>query len=102
MRLNLDLPHEERAILLDAPDVGRSLTDVMRREHLPLNTRCGERLLCNACTVDVLRDGVWQPEPGCHLILDRDLTVRIPQHAMFAYTPQVLSDYRINIPYAYD
>jgi hypothetical protein len=30
------------------------------------------------------------------------MRVRIPQHAMLAYNPQILTDYRVNVPYAYD
>ncbi|MDR3692672.1 MAG: ASKHA domain-containing protein [Fimbriimonas sp.] len=102
MRLNLELPNDTQTIILDPSEVGHKLTAVMRRENLPLNTRCGERLLCRSCTVDVLRDGEWQPEPACTLTIDRDMTVRVPQHAMLAYNPQILTDYRINIPYAYE
>jgi uncharacterized 2Fe-2S/4Fe-4S cluster protein (DUF4445 family) len=102
MRLSLELPNEERSILLDPTEVGHKLTDVMRRENLPLNTRCGERLLCKSCTVEVLLDGEWCPEPACTLTLNRDMRVRIPQHAMLAYNPQILTDYRVNVPYAYD
>lgn len=102
MRLSLEFPTEVRTVLLGPTEVGRRLTDILRTENMPLNSRCGERLLCKSCTVDVMRDGVWLPEPGCQVFVDSDLTVRIPQHAMLAYAPQVLSDYRINIPYAYD
>ena len=101
MRLNLELPTETRTILLNSHEIGHRFTDVMRRENLPLNTRCGERLLCKSCMVEVLRDGIWNLESACRLITDKELTVRVPQHAMLVYNPQVLSHYRINIPYAY-
>jgi uncharacterized 2Fe-2S/4Fe-4S cluster protein (DUF4445 family) len=102
LRIKLELPNEEHTVLLDPGEVGRTLTDLLRREHMPLNTRCGERQLCKSCTVEVLRDGTWQLESGCQIRLDRELTIRIPQNALLAYTPQVLSDYRVNVPYAYD
>ncbi len=102
MRLSLELPEEQRVILLGTDEIGHKLTDVMRRENMPLNTRCGERVLCKSCAVEVLRDGEWRNEQACQVVLDSDLSVRIHQHSLLAYTPQVLSDYRVNIPYAYD
>lgn len=102
MRIKLILPQEVRSILLDPAESGRSLTELLRREQMPLNTRCGERQLCKSCTVEVLRNGAWHSEQGCQIRLDCDMSVRIPQQAMLAYSPQVLSDYRVNVPYAYD
>lgn len=102
MRLDLELPNERRTILLDSAEIGRRLTDILRRENLPLNTRCGERLLCKSCSVEVQSNGGWTTVQACQVILDQNLTVRIPQQSMLAYTPQVLSGYRINVPYAHD
>ena len=102
MRVELELPNERRTILVDPNEVGTRLTALLRKENLPLNTRCGERFLCQACGVEVKKNGTWMPEQGCQVILDRDLQVRVPAHAMLAYQPQILSDYRINVPHAYD
>lgn len=102
MRIDLELPNGPQTILLDHRAFGRTLTQVLRQENLPLNTRCGERDLCKSCSVEVLVDGEYQSVRACQCVLERDLHVRVPQQALLAYAPAVLSDYRINVPYAYD
>ena len=102
MRINLELPEETRSIHLEPQQIGGRLTDILRRANLPLNTRCGERMLCKSCVLDVFRGGEWRPENACRVDVDEEITVRIPAHAMLAYRPQVLSNFRINVPFAYD
>lgn len=72
----------------------------MRHLDLPLNTRCGERKLCKACLVEVKTDSGWETVHGCQLVLEHDQEIRIPQAALLAYAPQVLSDFRINVSVA--
>lgn len=102
MRIDLELPAGERTLWVDRRYRGQPLTAVLRQEQVPLNTRCGERLLCKSCMVEILRDGEWIAQPACRLAVDRDIRVRIPGAALLAYRPQVLSDYRINVSCALD
>lgn len=102
MRLELELPTGLHTIELDRGHTGRRLTEILRQEGLPLNTRCGERDLCKACTVEVWDGDDWVQMRGCQLAVNTDLKVRIPQQALLAYKPQIQSDYRINVPYAND
>ncbi len=101
MHLKIHLPEEDRTVLIDSHQIGQPLTEILRSCNLPLNTRCGERQLCKSCVVDVLRKGEWKSEQGCKIRVNESLEIRIPEHAMLAYAPQILSDYRINVPYAY-
>ncbi|HEY0866840.1 MAG TPA: ASKHA domain-containing protein [Fimbriimonas sp.] len=102
MRLELELPEGLRTINLDRAEKGQRLTEILRREGIPLNTRCGERDLCKSCTVEVLRDGEWVEMRGCQLRVVENLQIRAPQQSLLAYKPQIQSDYRVNIPYADD
>ena len=102
MRINLELPEETRSIVLEPNQHGGRLTDILRRANLPLNTRCGERMLCKSCVLDVFRGGEWRKENACRIEVNEEITVRIPAHALLTYRPQVLSNYRINVPFAYD
>lgn len=102
MRLDLELPSEHRTLLIDSRRAGEILTSVLRHEQVPLNTRCGERQLCKSCIVEVWTGSDWEARQACRIPVDRHMTVRVPASALLAYAPQVLSDYRVNIPYALD
>jgi uncharacterized 2Fe-2S/4Fe-4S cluster protein (DUF4445 family) len=43
---------------------------------------CGGRGACGGCRVEVLRDGGWTQERACTLIVDGDLTLRIPSTSL--------------------
>jgi len=90
-----------------------SLSDLLRRHHLPLNIRCGQRGLCNGCQVDLLRGDAVHLRTGarvsapasiraCEHRLDSDATIRIPTRSLLAHKPQVVSEFRLNVPRAHD
>lgn len=89
------------------------LSDALRREHLPLNIRCGQRGLCDGCTLDLVRGTVVNLHTGavvnapasvqaCQHRLDGDAAIRIPARSLLAHKPQIVSEFRVNIPRAYD
>jgi uncharacterized 2Fe-2S/4Fe-4S cluster protein (DUF4445 family) len=89
------------------------LTELLRREHLPLNTRCGQRGLCDGCTVELLEGQLIHlttGEPaapglilGCEYRLGSgNARIRIPARSQLAYEPQVVSEFRVNIPRAHN
>ncbi len=94
------------------------VSEVLRRENLPLNTRCGERGLCDGCLVELLGGDLIdfasgeavgaEDEPrtlrACEYRLGEsgDVTLRIPDRSMLAYEPQVVSNFKINVPRAHD
>ncbi len=100
MRIELELPSETRELLLEPCERGATLSQILRKDNLPLNTRCGERNLCRACLVEVLIDGVWQIVRGCQYRVLADTKVRVPAGSILAYNPQVQSGYRINVSVA--
>ena len=97
---------------------GRRLSDILRREHLPLNTRCGQRGLCDGCVVELLAGSLVHVASGrvvmagdaplsvrgCeHRLGDGDsVRIRIPPRSLLAYEAQVVSEFRTNVPRAHD
>lgn len=109
----------ERRTLHSAPQAHGSLADVLRHHGMPLNTRCGQRGLCEGCLVELLEGAVESIRgPGDKIIAANpatpvqlracdyrgasDLTLHVPQRAMLSYAPQVLDGYAIRIPHAAD
>ncbi len=101
--------------LVIGPDkLGLRLTRILRGEGLPLNTRCGEKDMCAGCTIELVRGSLVHVETGevalpgeiraCQYMVgsDAEVVLRIPPRALLAYAPQVVADYRINVPYARD
>ncbi len=54
----------EREISLASTATQERLTEVLRREELPLNTRCGQRGLCDGCLIDLLEGQLTHAETG--------------------------------------
>ena len=96
----------------------RRLTDILRHEHLPLNTRCGERGLCDGCIVELLDGNLIRNATGevvrasdkpvsvrgCEFRLGDSAAVkiRIPARSLLAVEPQVVSEFRTKVPRAHD
>lgn len=93
-----------------------ALTDMLARGGVPLNTRCGQRGLCQGCVVELLEgplraaDGrvveagetplalracEHAPWPGA------SATIRVPTRSQLATQPQVLSTFKLNVPRAH-
>jgi uncharacterized 2Fe-2S/4Fe-4S cluster protein (DUF4445 family) len=112
LRLDIESPKGVQTIYV-SPGRDRRLTDVLRREHLPLNTRCGQRGLCDGCMVELLSGAVIDRSGGqkmtggsiraCeHRLAETDVCLRIPPRSLLAHKPQVVSEFRLNIPRAHD
>jgi uncharacterized 2Fe-2S/4Fe-4S cluster protein (DUF4445 family) len=108
-------------VIIVSRDKDRRLTDILRREHLPLNTRCGERGLCDGCLVELLAGNLIrvatgevvrasdQPVSvhGCEFRLgDPDtgvgVKIRIPPRSLLAHKPQIVSEFRVKVSCAHD
>jgi len=97
----------------DAPG---TLTDLLRHAGLPLNTRCGQRGVCEGCVVELVSGtlahavnhktlragGTPQEVRACAFRPASDLHLTIPQRALLSYAPQVLDGYAIRITHARD
>jgi len=108
-------------VIIVSRDKDRRLTDILRREHLPLNTRCGQRGLCDGCVVELLAGNLIRVATGevvrasdkpvfvrgCEFRLgDPDtgvmVKIRIPPRSLLAHKPQVVSEFRVKVPCAHD
>lgn len=92
---------------------GSLLTELLRRAHFPLNTRCGGRGLCEGCKIELTGGGLEHITsglplgPGEHLACQcrtdgHPASIRIPARSLLAHKPQVVGEFRINVPRARD
>lgn len=89
----------------------RRLTDLLRTGDLPLNTRCGQRGLCDGCLVElhhgrlrhhetgelITANGQAVTVPACQYMLTADnaTRLRLPDRSLLAYRPQVVDEFRL-------
>ncbi|MCX6897647.1 MAG: ASKHA domain-containing protein [Verrucomicrobia bacterium] len=118
IHLEVETAKGAHAIVVTAAQRSKRLVELLRREHLPLNTRCGQRGLCDGCVVELLSGTLVHiatgkivtagDKPisvrGCeHRLGEGDgVRIRIPPRSLLAYEPQVVSEFRINVPRAHD
>lgn len=118
LHLEVETAKGARDIVVTPAQRGKRLSDILRREHLPLNTRCGQRNLCDGCVVELLAGSLIHIASGkvvtagdaplsvrgCeHRLGDGDgARIRIPPRSLLAYEAQVVSEFRINVPRAHD
>ena len=116
--LEVETAKGARDIVVTTAQRDKRLSDILRREHLPLNTRCGQRSLCDGCVVELLAGSLVHVASGdvvtagdaplsvrgCeHRLGDGDgARIRIPPRSLLAYEAQVVSEFRINVPRAHD
>ena len=106
-----------QTLRLSPPQCTQRLTDTLRRAGFALNTRCSQRGLCDGCVVHLMEGEVANINPphrvigsdgaplirACeHLPASAVLRLRIPPRSMLAYEPQVVSDFKLNIPRAHE
>ncbi|MCX7826019.1 MAG: ASKHA domain-containing protein [Verrucomicrobiae bacterium] len=118
IRVEIESAKGAQTLMVSHGQQARRLTELLRREHQPLNTRCGQRGLCDGCLVQLLggtlvhipsgRRVTAGAEPvsvrGCEHRLGEGETVRlrIPPRSLLAYEAQVVSEFRVNVPRAHD
>lgn len=116
MNLTIETAKGQQTLTVADAERAARLSDLLRRKHFPLNTRCGQRGLCDGCVVELLAGhltnmstgesvaGTGQALRGCEYRLGHDgpVTVRIPPRSLLAYEPQVVSEFKTNVPRAHD
>ena len=118
-RLNLEVesPGGRQVIPVEGDRRSASLAELLQEASLPLNTRCGQRGLCDGCTVELLA-GRLVHESGDHVAREEGtpvrvrgceyrladcehVRIRIPIQSLLAEQPQVVSEFRINVSRAH-
>jgi uncharacterized 2Fe-2S/4Fe-4S cluster protein (DUF4445 family) len=116
--LTIQLPHEERCVAVEPDVTARRLTDVLRSYELPLNTRCGQRGLCDGCLIELRKGSLYSTSPdgkidaqdppqtlrGCELMLpsNGNAVIHVPARSLLAHQPQVVTSFRLNVQRAQD
>ncbi|QQE12023.1 DUF4445 domain-containing protein [Planctomycetota bacterium] len=118
--LRIQTPTDEHHITLTSQDeVSQQISTILRKHGFPLNTRCGERSICDGCLIELTQGQLHKKstdqsitaknEPitlkACEYQIDfstcDNVSIRIPSHSTSTFEPSVLNNYRINIPFAH-
>jgi uncharacterized 2Fe-2S/4Fe-4S cluster protein (DUF4445 family) len=117
--LRIETPAGEQMLTVPSAQRDMPLTQVLSRRSIPLNTRCGGRGLCDGCLVELLNGQVEHIATGKKIAVDTEPIViraceyrlssitapvhmRITARHMLVYEPQVVADFRLNVPRAHD
>jgi len=116
-RLVVRLAHETRSLAVESRHTGLSLSDLLRRAGLPLNTRCGQKGLCDGCLVELAGGSLIHTASGRevtasgtplslrafeHRLADRGAEIHVPVRSLLAHEPQVVTSFRVNVTRAHD
>lgn len=105
-----------QTLRLVPPQTTHRLSDTLRRAGIPLNTRCGQKGLCDGCLVHLASGSVknmatgqvLRPSNGdgfialraCECIPLDHPHLSVPARSLLAYEPQVVSVFKVNVPRA--
>jgi len=117
-QLEVNSTRGRQTIVLMREELPLRLSEILRREQLALNTRCGQRGLCDGCLVELVSgclvhtatgaplEANAQPVTvrGCEYRLaeGRATGIQVGARSLLAYEPQVVVDFRTNVPRAHD
>jgi len=107
VQLDLTARGESHALELTGEALTTKLSRVLRDGDLPLNTRCGGHGTCDGCVVDLLDDaGEPRRIRACQhtaaSIGRSPIRLSIPARSLLAHVPQVVSNFKLKIPWAAD
>ena len=111
--LTIHHPQGTQAIAVDVDEPASDLTEVLRRQAIPLNTRCGRKGLCDGCLVELL-SGTLEPTDSGQLVTAQTppsrlracqhrmaaggtAEIRVPGRSLLAHEPQVVTSFRSNV-----
>lgn len=119
VRIELTLPTGRQMVEPAPSDRNLALSEILRRRSIPLNTRCGQKGLCDGCMVELTAGCLKHHATGeivtptgkpltlraCEYHLaDNPSPVKLTvfQRSILAYQPQVVDEFRVNLPAAHD
>lgn len=96
----------------------RLISEVLRDLKLALNTRCGQRGLCDGCIIDLISgtliqstneeviraDGTPRRLRGCEYKVPSSgaAEIHVPVRSLLAHRPQIVTTFRLNVARAHD
>ncbi len=114
--LTIDTPDGRRTITTSEAEARRPLTALLRHHDLPLNTRCGDRGLCEGCLIELHGgrlieldseqpvDAHGQSLRACRYRLDPAgaAQITLPQRSMTRFEAHAVDEFEIELPHAHD
>jgi uncharacterized 2Fe-2S/4Fe-4S cluster protein (DUF4445 family) len=106
--VTVEHPDGKRQIAISGERSRESISAMLQREQLALNTRCGGRGLCEGCVIELLQgeaEHLQKPKSrraensplsirGCqYRVVSDAATIRIPRRSVSFYQAQVVSDF---------
>jgi uncharacterized 2Fe-2S/4Fe-4S cluster protein (DUF4445 family)/ferredoxin len=117
-RLIVDAPEGKFVITIDQQPTPKRITEWLRQANLPLNTRCGQRGLCDGCLVELVCGALIEAGSGqallastqpmtvqgcqCCAMPGSTATIRVPARSLLAHHPQVVTSFRVDVSWAHD
>ncbi len=117
-KLIVHYPQGTRTLAVEPAAPPPAISELLRQAGLPLNTRCGQRALCDGCFVELLSgalvhtasgqavEAMDRPHPirGCEFqpAAGRDAEIHVPARSLLAHEPQVVTSFRLNVSRAHD
>jgi len=115
-RILLQTPDGRHEIYATGAEAIRPLVELLGGRGFPLNTRCGGRGLCGGCEVELragelrriidgaaIHAGAATTVKSCQMRADGAWTeLLVPARSLLRHKPVVVSEFRINIPWACD
>jgi len=116
LRLHLETPDGRSEIGLGPGDAKLPLSELLAHRGHPLNTRCGGRGLCGGCEIGLRAGTLRRVDNGasvapvedrlrsCQLRLPEsgEVAVTIPARSLLRHEPAIVSEFKINVPWASD
>ncbi len=116
--LTVRVGDQEHTISAEGRRTQLVLSALLRQAGVLLNTRCGQRGLCDGCLVDLLSGPLIDAATGValeassethgiracqyHLPPDGHVEIHVPARSLLAHEPQVVTSFRINVSRAHD
>lgn len=113
--LDIESPRGKQRLPIRPDEASAPLTTLLRRKELPLNTRCGERGLCDGCLVELHRGHLQHLQTGVtvsagvtplmvrgceYRLAGGEAALVVPGRSYLAHQPQIVSEFKLNIPWA--
>lgn len=113
-KLQIETPDGSRELAVNPAEKTLPLTKLLARRGFALNTRCGERGLCNGCEIElssgqlicnhggatVTADGTRLKACQYHLDATGSAELILPARSLLKHEPAVVSKFVINVPWA--
>jgi len=115
LRIDLRLSDERHSVAVPGAEASLPLTEVLARRGFPLNTRCGGRGLCGGCEVELSAGSLSRAADGARVdagaarlkacqvrLRGESVGLDVPAGSLLRHQPSVVSEFRLNIPWARD